>query len=109
MGMSSGQQQQGIADGDGITLLDVDCGDLTGPVGADFGFHLHGFEDHQGVSGLHVLADTDHDLEDVARQRRRSTSTYPQRAQNRCRRRWRATSSRLWSVLANACNPETPW
>lgn len=84
---SSADGQQAVAYCHCVTHLDVDGTDGAGLEGADFGFHLHRFEDDHQLPFLDGLAWLHQHLEDIAGQRRRLRL-----AATRCDRIWRSSS-----------------
>jgi hypothetical protein len=55
---------------DGLTFPYEQLADGAGPCGAEFVFHLHGFDNHDRLSRLHGVARARHDANDLSRHRR---------------------------------------
>ena len=60
------EDDEDVALGDRLALLDTDLGDLAGVLGLDRHLHLHRLEDDDGVALVDLVADLDLDLPDGA-------------------------------------------
>src|SRR3954451_2315770 len=58
------EDDQDVALGNGLALLDADLGNLAGVLGLDGHLHLHRLEDGHGVALADLVADRDLDLPD---------------------------------------------
>src|SRR5690554_208704 len=81
--------QQGVTDRYSVADLDVDRTDHPGLDGANLCFHLHGFENHDEITLIHLLARLHQHLEDISGQRGhlRITGSRGNRSSTGCRRR----------------------